>query len=346
MASRSSNENDPNREQNIRLAQEMGSSLNALDAEYAELEVPLPERPLKALQFLLSTGAVEVRFGTDPVDQSEPHKNIDQLWFQVLYSAVEYWYGENYGFAAVATKGTDPLEGVLLVRGVPYALRLPAQRSKVETEGETAWMYFEEQLGDGEDAIDFLIDPPNFKKFVKQDLKKIVATAEEVSNLLRFVEFRRLTNRLKEPRAAELIPLTLTYLNQAARRMVSGRQNEWGPTWFDLQMANETALKAVILENAGKQPREHDLSKLLNSASEYGVVLNQKVLVSWPSFKAVSDWRYGQGRPPGLGEQFKHYLISLQLVRAAMMNVPVGLNSGAGILLRYAPWKLRTQEKD
>lgn len=272
---------------------------------------------------------------------SKPHEHLDQPWFQVLYAAVEYWYIERFGQAAVSSVGNAPLEGVVLIRGVPYALILPANRSKIEIEGEQSWMYCEESMGEGEQVESWIIDGPNLSRLDAIDADLMRSTAEMVANTLRYVEFRRMFTKPDDPEVRKLVATVLTYLTQAAKRISSNRTDERGPCWFDLQMANESALKAVLRLKTGKQPHIHNLSSLLKKATVHEVDFDGSNLDSWPSFSDLSDWRYGQGIPLGLKEQYQAYLTTLHLVRAAMEQVPTNMNSGFGVLIRYAPWKLR-----
>lgn len=332
---------DPNLEQNKNLSKEMNHWLELFDEDFVETEVLLSRRPLEAVMLLLSSGAIELKFGEDSVDVSKPYEHLDQIWFQVLYAAVEYWYIERFGFAAVSGQGTAPLEGVVIISGVSFSLVLPANRSKVEIEGEQAWMYFEESMGEGEQVEDWIIDGPNLSKFDATDTDLILSTAIMIANTLRYVEFRRIFTKLDDPEIRTLVATVLTYLTQAAKRISSNRTDERGPCWFDLQMANESALKAVLRLKTGRQPNIHDLSELLKRAVEYKIDFDGSHLDSWPSFSDISDWRYGQGTPLGLEKQYQAYLMTLHLVRAAMQQIPTNMNSGFGLLLRYAPWKFR-----
>ena len=121
--------------------------------------------------------------------------------------------------------------------------------------------------------------------------------------------------------------------------MVSGKQSERGPAWFDLQMANETALKSVLHNETGRHPYEHDLKKLTRKANAHGVDFDIERLADWPLWPDVCDWRYGQGEPWALKDQYQAYKTSLDLIRSAMKMIPVGIEPGFGFLLRYAPWK-------
>jgi HEPN domain-containing protein len=332
---------DFNLEQNQNLSREMSHWLDLLDNQFVEYEVPLPKRPLKALLEMLEIGAIDLKFGDSVQDVSAPYEHIDELWFQVLFDAVEFWYRERYGEVVLENR-SSPLEGVIVIRGVPYPIQLPANRRKVEQEGETAWMYFEDALGEGETEADFIIDGPDLSKFTAAGALEITDTASIIANTLRFVEFRRVTANHDDVEVNKLIASVLTYLQQASRRLISSQVRERGPAWFDLQMAAESALKASIRYHTGEQPFEHNIVELAKTAKKTGVRFDTSELRDWPSFKEeISYWRYGQGKPYGLKRFFASYLIALRLAKASLHNIPETISPGFGLLLRYAPWKLR-----
>ena len=154
-----------------------------------------------------------------------------------------------------------------------------------------------------------------------------LADARDVSNTLRFVEFRRVTSNVGDSQdARKLVAATSTYLQQAARRMVSGKTDERGPAWFELQMANETALKAVLCNATGKAPHIHELPKLLAAAAEQGIKVKLGLFDDWPDFKSMSDWRYGQGNPWRLEWLYAAYRLTLKVARGAMAEMRIGLS--------------------
>ncbi len=63
-----------------------------------------------------------------PVSMDNSSLFMTTAWFRVLYAAVEFWYVEVYGPEAVRHRGVPPLEGVILIRGTPFALRFIAFR--------------------------------------------------------------------------------------------------------------------------------------------------------------------------------------------------------------------------
>jgi len=248
--------------QTHQLAAEMDHWLELFDTELSHQELSLSKRPLQALMMLFREGAIQVKAGEERIDEpANLSEYVEKLWFRVLFDAVEYWYVDRYGANAMVARGTTALSGAVIIRAVPFAISVPANRTKVETDGETAWMYFEEGIGDGEEAVSWIVNGPDLSKLDQDARALVVADAGRTVEVLRYVEFRRVTFRSDDDHEVQkLIQTTLTYLKQAAERLVSLQVPEIGPAWFDLQMANEAALKAVIRKETGSQPKIHPLA--------------------------------------------------------------------------------------
>lgn len=332
-------QNEASLEQSRRLSCEMAHWLELFDEVLGQDEVRLSQRPMRALLMLFEHSAIEIEAEGAKITLTCIGEHTDKPWFRVLYAAVEYWFVEHYGRDALARGGNASLEGMVLIRNTPFTLRIPANRYKIETDGELTWMYFEEGLGEGEVAHDWIVKGPNLSLLAEDARASVKSDALIVASTLRFVEFRRVMARVDgNEEVRRLVLNTLASLQQAARRMVGGHEADRGPGWYDLQMANESALKAVIQHNSQKQPKTHKLDDLLAQTSEFGVVFDNVCLEKFPTPTDVTEWRYGQGEPWRLERQYQAYLITLDLVRAAMEQIPPGMSAGFGLQLRYPPW--------
>lgn len=336
------NEN-PGIRQSQELAAAMDHWLALFDEALLEEGLAPAQRPLQALLMLFREGALEVRAGDDLMAGADhPSEHIEKLWFRILYDAVEYWYIDRYGSRAMEARGTAPLLGATMIHGAPFLISVPAYRSKVETVGETSWMYFEEGLGEGEDAIKWIVNGPDVSRLDEGARRAVSDEATRTATVLRFVEFRRVTFRSDgDHEVQKLIQSTLFYLGQAAERLASFRSPEIGPAWFDLQMANEAALKAVIRSKSTKQPKIHPLADLLTIAEKHGVSFDGSRLAGWPTFTEISDWRYGQGHPRSIADLYLAYRLTLDLVHESMNQIVPGMKPGFGLLIKYAPWKTK-----
>jgi HEPN domain-containing protein len=287
-----------------------------------------------------------MKFGDEPVDLSNPSAHASEEWFKAFYAAVEYWYVDRYGAERVSPHNRkSELRGAVMIHGEAYTLMLPTNRGKVEVEGELAWMFFEDGLGEGEDPIRWIRHAPKLESIEQSLQAQLKAEAELVASTLRFIEFRRAAADGTRNRGAQkLLQASLLYLQQAAKRMSESGVDERGPAWFDLQMANESALKAAIRQITGTHPHSHSLTDLQAKLVAEGLDFDVTRLANWPSFSLMSDRRYGQGPAGSLDELYAAYLISLDLVRAAITLLRPGLKPGFSVLLRYPPWQSRPED--
>lgn len=325
-------------------ANELAEWLERFDDEFAARDMRPSDRPLEAVLALLRHGSIQIRRGGEAVDLASPAEHVGTDWFRELYATVNHWYERRLGREAIRHRGVFPLDGAVLVRGVPFRLAVPAHRSRVEKEGESAWLYFDDGVGEGEEPARWIEGGPPFENLDDGERDQLVRDAGEVAGALRFVEYRRMGGSAGpgyDEEAGKLVVSTSTYLRQAARRIVSGEERERGPAWFDLQMASESSLKAVIRQFTGKQPHIHDLSDLLGRARTHGVAADDGAFDGWPDFRTVSDWRYGQGEPWGLSRLYAGYRSALLVARSALAAIPIPMRPGFGLLLRYPIWLAR-----
>lgn len=280
-------------EQSRRVSAAMNHWLELFDNKLSGDGLPPAQRPLIALKMLIHEGALEVRTkdGQIPL-QNALSDHVNETWFRVLFDAVEFWYAERFGWELIRGQHTSALIGVVLIHGSPFTIRVPANRSKVEDIGETSWMIFEDGVGEGEDPTAWICGGPSLSKLSKPQKEALALEASHVADVLRSIEFRRVTFRSNSnPETQKLLQSTLTYLGQAAERLVSWQQSTLGPAWFDLQMASETALKAVLLSKTDQQPKIHPLKELLSEASRHGVVFEASRLDQWPDFGSICHFQ-------------------------------------------------------
>lgn len=330
---------------NENLADALSDHLEILDENLLDRGVEISQRPMLALIKLLLSGDLELRVGDEAIDISNPTDHAQAAWFKALYAAAEQWYTDRYGEerASGSHRRNNMLQGAVLIRGEAYYINVPTYRRKVEIQGEQAWIYFQEDLENSEDSVLWINNAPSHQGLSEQGRRLLRTDADFIASTLRFIEFRRVTGRQNErhPKAQKLIEATLIYIQQAAQRMVKGSERERVLAWFDLQMANESALKAALQQATGKHPYSHSLKYLLYKAEAHGVQFDASRLNDWPAFNDMSDFRYGEGEPCSMAKLYAAYLLTLDVMRAAIGTIRPGLKPGFGILLQYPPWKSR-----
>jgi len=324
-------------DQSEQIATQLACWLEMIDEDLLNINTPLGDRPLQALLRLMEAEAFEVQYGEEKVDLGRPFEHMGSTWFRVLYLAVERWFEKAYGAENIRGKGNPPAEGIALIRGVPVALRVPPHRSKVHKEGLEAWLYFEQGIGEGEEPLRWLVDSPDLSHLDAKHRSVVETSVTEIATALRVICFHRM-GVTQNVAAERLADVARGYLESGARRIRSGRVEELGPSWFDLQMACESALKLVLLLATGSYPHIHPLPDLLSRASAHGVAFDPVKLSAWPDFRTMSDFRYNQGSAGNVARLFEAYRLAVDLVAAAMATISTPLGTGSGFLLRRPPW--------
>jgi hypothetical protein len=315
----------------------MRPTLELLDGYYSSEEVPLPERSIKALREMLEFGFVEVTcLPREKVERWTEY--MDTPWFRALFLGVEEWYRDQYGAEALAARGNLPLRGVILLRGSPFSLRVPIHRKKIESPSKTAWMYMEAGIGEGENPQEWIVQRPNLERFSEAQRLDADADLHHVASSLRAIQHHLLGAAYDDDEQRGLRASTRSYIERAANRITAQTVEEFAFAWMDLQMSAEAALKLVIHRGSGSYPRTHSLDRLLISAQSFGVFFDEQWLATWPSFKVISNRRYGTDYMAGLAELYCAYKLILDLIVACVRTVDPPVPSGAGILLHVAPW--------
>lgn len=320
-----------------RLAKAFSHLLEIVDQWLALDEVPLSERPIRATTDLLKHGFVVANIGEE-VKVDRLWEYFGEPWFRAMFTGVEEWYRSLYGPQALNSRNDPPIEGVVLVRSVPFLLQVPTSRIEVETTGKTAWFYFEAGLGDGEDPRKWLVGDINFERLSVDELHKMDSDLYHVTSSLRIMHHHLLGSGNDETQAG-LRASIRSYLEAAARRLRMQEVTEFTFAWMDLQMAAEAAIKLVIFRTTGQHPRRHELvSDLLNDLGAISIVFDRNRLANWPQFKTISNRRYGTERDSGASELYEAYKLILDLVVSCVRTIVPPLASGAGLLLHVAPY--------
>lgn len=263
---------------------------------------------------------------------------MDAPWFRAFFLGVEEWYRDQYGAAALAARGNPPLQGVILLRGSPFLLQVPMHRRVIETPGKTAWLFFEDDVGKDEDPRKWLPKGPNFDRLSDEQCRDADAQLQHLSSSLRKIQHHLLGAAYDDEEQRGFRAGIRKYIEQAAHRILAQAAEEFAFAWMDLQMCAESALKLVILRGTGTYRHIHTLDTLLDSAQLLGVEFDTQRLANWPSFKLISNRRYGTDYMAGLAELYTAYRLILDLAVACVRTIDPPLGSGAGMLLHVSPW--------
>lgn len=250
----------------------------------ADLEVPVSRRLLSATPLLLNHGPLQFFAGDTLRSPGAIKAEPDGPEFRVLFDAVHTWYVRRYGATAVRGYGNPRLVDAVVIRGAPNLIEAPLTCRKVADPGETAWIYFEDAVHPTEQPLDWVRNPPAPDSLAPQELEALFTSVRKTVGVLRHLTFPQSGHEEDDREARKLIPAAIAYMGSTAKRMVEGAVAERGPAWSDLQMAAEAVLKAVIRDRSGTQHFDHDLTRLLRTATTFGVDFDDDRLRDWPKF--------------------------------------------------------------
>lgn len=310
-----------------------------IDQYLARNEVPVHKRVLPAaIKF------VEECIITSNIDPTgwAPGKSaefVQQRWFRVFYSYAESWYRERYG-ARVRDNETSVFKSVVLIAGTPFEVRVPMTRSTPEVVGETLVLSFPGSVSPDENSLDWVVSPPNFDSYSAADRAQAREAATSTSNHIRAISCRSIGAELTDHATRAVLAGVRIHLHSAVELIL--REDEEGRVpraQWELQMACESAYKAVLQQHTGEFPPTHDLFMLHEKAKPLiGRVANEW-LKSLPRWTESANLRYGLGDVvPTLVDIVDWYTIALKIIGGVLEGLKGHKLDKATMTLKMPSW--------
>jgi len=312
----------------------LGDNLRKIDEILAKQNVPIPDRPLSALQLLLTFGLITESDGT-PVN-SEPSQVVSADWFSPIMTWISAWYQRQYGNAA-RVNSEEPLIGFFLIRQTPFVFYTPPTITRPGTETDTAWVHLVDRVLDEENALDWVHNIPSTSDLSERQAWRVDATA--VAGNLRFIQNRII--RLMPNGNEELVSLArsiVPHFGQAALMITTHKPVETIRSYWELQMAAEAGFKSLLLQKLGSYPHTHDLIKLASDVAKFDASFSTRGLNLFPHWKKAADMRYGTGDAPSWDTCYRDYRCILSVVRECVGRWKCGGFSDASFLLKKPAW--------
>ncbi|MGA9303994.1 MAG: hypothetical protein WBW31_01195 [Candidatus Sulfotelmatobacter sp.] len=311
----------------------ISAHLQIIDATLGASEVPLRIRPLDAATMFVNEYLIAVSGDGDKENFHE------KPWFAVLYHEVKEWYRETYGAAFEREDESRTATGIVLVRGLPVELRVPLTRGKVETPGETAWLFFPIEVEEGENPLDWLVSPPAIEKLGANERPALVDQAVKVASALRSIRMNLMGVTPTDAVISGFLDGVLAEIEGAARQILRNDATVRGSALWSLQMAAERSLKALSQQKTGSFKESHDLFYLFDRVNEYLVGVPRDILKRIPRVGQIVNDRYGLRGAPSLYEVVDTFNAVVSLVSQISFLFGRELNlGGAGFLFKRPPW--------
>lgn len=309
--------------------------LEMADRVLAERQLPVSERPLAALIQLVHWQLVAGPDGQPiPLDGASIAK--DEV-FRPLGKMIGQWYHQHYGKSKMSP-ASDKLAGFVLVRMSPFLIGVPSTITERGDVPDTAWLHFTDSVSPHEDVLEWLVDRPVLDGL--HDLESLRQEITAVASDLRFIYTASIAILSgDDEQLLAFVRGVRSHLDQAARRVVNQRTQDVAESYWEMQMAAEVALKALLLQRTGTFPYIHSLRGLLKSVSGFDPSFTAAMLKDFPEDHETIRRRYGTGTV-SWKDAYGHYRVILVLVRSAMERMKRAGLSGASICIRKAPWAI------
>lgn len=218
---------------------------------------------------------------------------LERPWFRPIYQAVMAWYCKRYG--AALERRPNPLVGAYEISGVVFELHVPRTLSRVEKEGETAWLIFPNNLQEGEDPLDWIVRAPNLGLLDVADRQLIAQGVETVGCQLRRICVDLMAVDGVDTLGRQLLGTILPHLSAAVAHLMDHRAKGQGLACWDAHQAIEKALKVVARQQLGRHRHSHDVRLLHDDIVGSGLkVLDDDLVAGIPNHADIVAIRAGE----------------------------------------------------
>ncbi|MER8447130.1 HEPN domain-containing protein [Mesorhizobium sp. M1066] len=319
--------------------EQLGRHLEFLDEILAKSGVPVGQRPFHAATDLIRYKLVKVSTDSGKT-RYEPDGSSDFLeayWFKAIYKMVDDWYRERFGVRFDCPPEAT-VKGVVLIRSTPFVMKIPVNRTRPDQPGKTVWISFPEEIESDENSTSWLVRGPNLSQMDQAQSASVIAATDDVADSLRFIRTNLMGVEGADPEGLSFRRGVITHLERAAELIEHQDVEAASKAWWELQMALESSLKALLLQKNGRYPYTHDLVELLTLGQTVGLVFDAGKLAGWPKPSEVSGLRYGHGGRQYTQTVFDGYRVALSLARAAVEAMARMRLGKARFQIQQPPW--------
>jgi hypothetical protein len=318
------------------IPEDLAAWLNLADRDLTNSNTPIHNRPLLSIIRLVQWEAImdvnSVPYALDA------HLLVNADWFAPLAKMIGRWYRDQYGNSASPVRN-DGLKSFVLIRGTPFEVQIPRHRMEPGEEVGTAWLHLSDRIGDDEAAADWIVRPPSFSALATDALAQLQVDLSTVANALRFIDVATIgiphTGPTELPTFVRAI---VPHLNRVAMMVGQHQHQELVSSYWEMQMAVESAVKAFLLQAEGSFKRTHDLRALAKNAASTDSTFPADILASFPDQHQVIDMRYGLGNVPCWEQCFEDYCNILRFIRLCLERMRRYGLGNARILLKRPAW--------
>lgn len=249
------------------------------------------------------------------------------------------WYIEKYG--QLANPKRETLPGIVRFHNQPVLLNIPVTTTKIEDEGETAWLTYPDHLQPDETLISLFDVKIRLETLSEKELEVFVNEVKEVVALSRRTNISLMTELSLSEGTRNMAGSIWRHIEKAISDILSQKQENVSVACWELHLAVEKAFKAYISQFPDQKGWEHhNLNKLCGQANKLGLQLDKKLLAELPSpnGKDAIKMRYNEIQVDQR-KAVEYYLSTLQLVCAIAEKLKKEfLIYNASFLIKKSDW--------
>lgn len=320
--------------------------LEIIDESLALDDTPVRQRVIKASQQLVDEFILSVQADDSSVQEPRLFNEYNSKpWFKAIYSHVEKWYMWRYG-ERLAASSLSVMQGVILIKNTPYLIQVPVTKSRIEVVGEQSWLSFPNQVCSEEDVFGWVDGAPRWDSYQDRDRQEIEIHIREISTLIRRIMNKKIGAFISDSTIRNLLAGVIVHLGSACTLIFkSDEEGGFARAQWELQMACESAYKALLQQKIGSFPQTHDLFILHDKSGITEEYIDREWIKVLPRWNEAANLRYGLGSHPSTAMIFQWYKLALMIIAGVTENISGTDLSNAQILLKIAPWLSSDQNR-
>jgi hypothetical protein len=312
---------------NNELEQRLAEALPFIDERLAAAGLAINQRPTHAAIEFVDHFVDAVREGeSSAIRPGEFGSYLATKWFAAIYAWVDKWYRIRFP-AAFEQKPDHSLKGAVMIAGTTFGLRVPRNTFRSSEKPDCIWIGFPDGVCDEENYMTWIVNPPNLAHLTPAQQNEAQDNARLVAGRLRFIS-SGLTSATRSDAILDGFKAgILPRLANAANLLISGSSEEVQQSFWEMQLACESALKGLQQQRTKAFKPTHDLFVLYDGLVPHPE-FNRDMLKRLPRWEDASNLRYGQGDKRSRADATKAFEAALMIVAGAVASMErVGLGN-------------------
>ena len=294
-------------------------------------KVPIHQRTFRAAYLFVELAVVAP-------DKERRELIGSEVFRETIVPIVSDWYWEKYGNLCRDQRDRD-LSGILASYAQPLLIKFPQTLSRIEIEGESAWLSFPDSLRDEESINDMAGNVLDLTRLEPASATALKVEASAVVGFSRSINLNLMSKDGLDGEAFSLAQTIWPHFEKAIRDILTLTPEGAAAACWDLHLAVEKSYKVLIRsKKSGATPFGHDLKELHKGAVACGFSIDGTLMKRLPKDKKAISLRYAETLVD-TSTAVGHYKTALELVDQITRELPrkMKFNNGS-FLIKMAPW--------